>query len=260
MTDNNSFTNYNAEGADAGQNDNVTDQGQGPSFSNEGTPTDNTGVQPNNGGEVESLKNQIAGLEKRLHDKDEFIEQLKSERRDDSSKVQELQNQISELQERNQSIEQILERFKEEGTSSGDTGQNQLTPEEIEKLALNAVERKQSEQEMENNLRSVVNDLQKYYNPQELDSKISEQATQFGMTFDEAFEMAKTRPKAFRNLFMPQEKGNPGGEPPPSGSINSNALSGQAPPEANKSDKNFMEMSDVERLKAIQERMKTVAS
>lgn len=194
------------ENVQSGGGDNTDQGGQGASFdrdSQQGQKTNGVETSPNQGGS--DFQRQISVLEKRVSDKDSFIETLKGERQQDAQTIDELKRQIEQLEERSKSVEEVLERMRSSQDSSRDD-KPQLAPDEVEKLAEKAYERKKSEEVQTRNLEQIKHDLWNAYGREKVDERISEIASKVDMSFDEAFDMARTRPSAFRKLFLPNEK------------------------------------------------------
>lgn len=234
--------------------DNQPEGGQGPSFD---TSSQTQSDQNRDTGNQDGLQQQVSVLEKRLNDKDSFIDQLKGENRQKEEEIGSLKSQVEDLNKRAQSVEEVLERIRASEGGQGDDG-NRLTPEEAKQLAENAAKdvyhQQQSEKEKQSNLQSVQKELLQVYGNDKVDNKVSEIASNLEMTFDEAFEMAQTRPAAFRRLFI-GEKTNK--EPSaPGSSVNPEAFQ-NTQNQGDKDRRNLMEMrNDRERVSAIQERMK----
>lgn len=235
--------------------DNTQAGEQGPSFEQGSEqPTQQTQTQGQQGGN-ESLQRQVEVLEKRLRDKDEFIETLKTERKQDGDKISNLESKLEELSEKSRNVEEVLERMNRNDASHQSSQGNDstgLTREEAMKLAEDLYEQKQSQQEYEANLRSVAPEVQKAYGAEKADAKIAEIARQNDMTFDEAFDLAGRKPNAFRRLFLPQSSGS--SEPSaPSGSVNTAGFEGgekQAKPRTP-----FFKLNDTKsRMQAVYEK------
>lgn len=204
-----------------------------------------------------NLRQQISVLEKRLQDKDTFIETLKNERKDDSSTINNLKEQVEQLEQKSKSVEEVLERLK---ASQGgqDADGNRLTPEEAKRMAEDVYQQHRTQETRQANFNSVKQELLDRYGNEKVDSQVAETAQGMGMTFDEAFQMAETRPAVFRKLFIgdaPAKTSDPAG---PQGSVNTQALgNGEQPPKP----KPFVNMkSDKDRISAIQARMKNYST
>lgn len=233
--------------------DNQAGNEQGPSFDQGSAPQQQTAPQQQPPSQDGELRNQIGVLEKRLRDKDEFIETLKSERKQDSTTISDLQGRLEEMEKRSKSVEEVLERMQSSKGGQGEDG-NQLTPEDAKKLAADVYSQHETQKVRQANFQSVKQELLQTYGNDKVDAKVAETAESLGMTFDEAFEMAEARPAAFKRLFIPADAKVARDPAGPSGSVNTQGLSNEAP---QKSTKPFVSMSkDKDRIQAIQERMK----
>lgn len=238
--------------------DNQPDNGQGPSFDTGSAQNQQTANQQQTPGNQDGeLRKQIEVLEKRVRDKDEFIETLKSERKTDSSTIDSLKDQVQQLEERSKSVEEVLERMRASTGGQDDDG-NRLTPEEAKKMAEDVYQQHRTQEERQANFNSVKQELLSQYGNEKVDSKVAETAQGLGMTFDEAFEMAETRPAVFRRLFIGNTSAKPSDPAGPQGSVNTQALNEEP---TQKTSKPFVNMnSDRDRISAIQERMKNYST
>lgn len=189
--------------------------------------SNNAGGGGNQGTSVQELQEQINKLNKRLQDKDEFIDTLKNERRSDESTVQELQNKLSELEQKVQksaSIEEVMERMQNQQTGTNDTT-NHVDPQELEEKlkssVLSEIEQQQLSKQYEQNFNDCFKAAVEAYGNEKAGEEIRRLAGEYDMTIEEVDDLARKRPKFFKDTFLPK-----GQKPtaPSQGSVNSAAL------------------------------------
>lgn len=157
-----------------------------------------------------SVDEQLSKLNKRLSDKDEFIETLKSERRQDRERLEQMEAMMRKLEDKlgkETSIAEVINGMKNQPNQQSEkTSQIDLDKlvERAKTEALTAVEQKQLESTYQNNFSECARLVQQVYGADKVDSKIREIARDNDLTFEDAVEMAKTKPKAFRRLFVPE--------------------------------------------------------
>lgn len=174
MTDtfNNTTDNVDTGNNTFGSTDNADQAGQNPS-----------GVENN-------LQSQIAGMEKRLTDKDSHISTIESEN-------QSLREQIADVQEkieRMAKIEEALERMQENQNES--TQETALDENALINKTLEALDMKKRQATAEENFNSVAAELTKQFGADAVDNKVAQIASDNGLSFDDIVDLAKKSPNA----------------------------------------------------------------
>lgn len=178
MTDQNMFT------QDQGEQDQSTDTG----FQN--TDQGSAGQESVN---TQDIEYQVQVMQKRLNDKDEFINQLKDEN-------QQTREMYATLEERMQNLSQIEEvlnnRNNQQDVSNQETSldEDALVGKVIENL-----NKKETEQLMKANFEEAKKRLQEEFG-EHVEDKVSQAAQANGIAYDDMVEMAKKSPKAFYKL------------------------------------------------------------
>lgn len=162
----------------------------------------------------------IDKLNKRLQDKDAFIEQLLNERKQDRDKFQRYDEMLDSFEEKLsvfESSNDILEKLrsqdqKKEGNDHVENNQNtdpqkdepKLDPEYLRQqgfLTRDDLEAERMQKQREENLRQVTEKLAAKFGDK-IDENVRRLAEDTDMTFDEAFELASNKPRAFERLFI----------------------------------------------------------
>lgn len=162
----------------------------------------------------------IDKLNKRLQDKDAFIEQLLNERKQDRDKFQRYDDMLGQFEEKLsvfESSNDILEKLrsqdrKKEDTDPVENNQNtdpqqeepRLDPEYLRQqgfLTRDDLEADRKAQQREENLRQVTEKLAAKFGDK-IDENVRRLAEDTDMTFEEAFELASNKPRAFERLFI----------------------------------------------------------
>lgn len=177
-----------------------------------------------------SIDEQIAKMNKRIQDKDEFIDTLKSERQRDREQMEQMQRMLREFEEKlgkQSSISEVIEGLKNQQSRQTDST-SQFDPEElverVKKETLSAVENKQLQSVYAANFQENARLVQEVYGKEQADAKIRQIAAENDLSFEDAIEMARSKPKAFRRLFVPE--GTKARTPSSTGSINTAAFKG----------------------------------
>jgi len=166
----------------------------------ESTPTnlpDADKAQAGEQGEVDtkSPEYQIKILEKRLQDKDEFINTLKEE----NQKTREM---YASLEERLQNISKIEEVLSSKGQQQ-DVGTQEKTGLDEDALVGKVIEnlnKKQAEEQYQKNFNSVVERLKEEFGEQNIEAKVQEAAAANGFSVEDMKVTARKSPKAFFKL------------------------------------------------------------
>lgn len=161
----------------------------------------------------------IDKLNKRLQDKDAFIEQLLSERKQDRDKFQRYDEMLDSFEEKLsvfESSNDILEKLRsqdkqKEGNDQVATQETdpkkeepKLDPEYLRQqgfLTRDDLEAERMQKQREENLRQVTEKLAAKFGDK-IDENVRRLAEDTDMTFDEAFELASNKPRAFERLFI----------------------------------------------------------
>lgn len=139
-----------------------------------------------------SHQSDVDKINKRLNDKDEFINKLKSETAEYRQSIDTLREELS----KRPSLDEIMEHINQQ------TGSNPTTidPDDLINRAVEATEnrmsQKQVQQKTQDNIKSVSDILNKAFQGEDLDQKVATIAAENDMTFDEVFELAARNPKA----------------------------------------------------------------
>lgn len=156
---------------------------------------------------------QYAKLQKRLDDKDEFIETLKSERKADAEKMLKLEQQLQELQEQwqadrktNENVREAMEKItSQREVSSTDRAEVNLD-EVVEKATQRLKETMTAEQmaakQAENF--SKVEEAVKGTFGSEFMPALTKRCEELGMSLVELDNLAKAAPQAAIELLMPK--------------------------------------------------------
>lgn len=201
------MTTFNKSGDPAQQND----QGQGASFG-----ADQSQDNGNGGDEGSTVTQaQLAGILKRLDDKDAYIQQLQDENK-----------AMREAQSETPSMEDIMERLNQ---GNQQQQQPQQEPVDVDALvqqateaATNALTAKQQAEQRKDNFNKVQSILANKFGDN-VDADVRRLAAENDMTFDEAIEMAETKPNVLIKLFglNGQQSGGSGSPTPTTPSMNS---------------------------------------
>jgi len=218
-------------------------QEQGSSFSSEGKVDQTTQVnEPTD--KVEAV---LQKYEKRLHDKDDFIETLKAEKREVAEKLSKYERELNELKERleaqgqtSEKVDKALQELaqKREVGSNDNAGVN--LDEVIERATavmeekLTAKQRAEAEAE---NFRKVEAAVKEAHGDKYIDA-VSARCTELGMSLVELDRLAKVSPQAALDLLKLKPQGT---AKPTGGSVNTAAFKEQA---QQQKPKTVMGMSD----------------
>lgn len=169
--------------------------------------------------ETHKFGTDIDKLNKRLQDKDAFIEQLLSERKQDRDKFQRYDEMLGQFEEKLsvfESSNDILEKLRsqDQKKEGNDHVENQntdpkkeepkLDPEYLRQqgfLTRDDLEAERMQKQREENLRQVTEKLANKFGDK-IDENVRRLAEDTDMTFDEAFELASNKPRAFERLFI----------------------------------------------------------
>lgn len=194
-------------------------------------------------------------LQKRLQDKDEFIETLKAERREDRARFQKYDEILTEMAAQLSTIEnskQILDTLKSKGEQPPVEKPAVIDPEVLKSLGVvtrEELERERQEAAFQSNFQEVISVATKVFGDK-VNDVIKEKADSLGYTIDEARALAGTKPQAFIKLFIGDRPQNSGKETFNKGSVNTYGMQGvQDKPKFN------INMSLDERIAYINQRL-----
>lgn len=159
------------------------------------------------GVDTKSTEYQLQMLQKRLEDKDEFINTLKEENK-------ETRNMYATLEERMKNMEEISEvlKGKEQDVSSQVTSldENALVGKVIDSL-----NKKEQEALYQNNFDNVLSRLTEEFGSAHIEDKVAEAARANGLSVNDMKETARKSPTAFYNLVGLKNKDNRSFTPSP---------------------------------------------
>ena len=145
------------------------------------------------GASTHDIEYQVQVMQKRLNDKDEFINQLKEE----NQQTREMYATLEERMQNLSKIEEVLNnRNNQQDVNSQDTSldEDALVGKVIENL-----NKKETEQQMKANFEEARKRLQEEFG-EHVEDKVSQAAQANGVTYDDMVEMARKSPKAFYKL------------------------------------------------------------
>jgi hypothetical protein len=148
-----------------------------------------TAGQTNTGGE-NNLQSQIAGMEKRISDKDTHISTVESE----NLKLREQMAETQEKLEKMAKIEEALERMQ--ANQNGSTQDTALDENALINKTLEALDEKKREATAEENFNAVSAELTKQFGADAVDGKVAQIAKNNGLSFDDIVDLAKKSPNA----------------------------------------------------------------
>jgi len=145
-------------------------------------------------------------LLKRLKDKDDFIETLKSETKDYRDKIQQLESQLQQAK----TIDELLERVKDyEPSDTHEPTAPRLDEDKLlsklEERVFGKLSQKQREDVEMQNWNESVSKLQEKFGDKYADY-VRSRATELSVPIHEMDRLAKTSPKAFLELVSGQQQ------------------------------------------------------
>lgn len=166
----------------------TNDQGnQGTTGTGFASGTDNSNNVDNDSGS--NLQQQIDVMQKRIGDKDSFIDTLKEE----NQKLREEMTSIATKVESMGSVEDQLKRMEEAKNSNQDTT---LDEETLVSKILGTLEAKTTQEVQDKNFKEVSETLVKTYGADKVDDVVRQAAAKVNLKFDDMLELAKKSPKA----------------------------------------------------------------
>lgn len=146
--------------------------------------------------DTKSPEYQLNVLQKRVNDKDEFIDTLKREN-------QETREMYASLEERLKNVEKIDEVLNKQGQNQQDVN-NQATGLDENELVGKVIEnlnKKQAEEEMNKNYNVALGRLNNEFGEQHIETKVQEAAKQNGLSVNDMVQTARKSPQAFYKLM-----------------------------------------------------------
>lgn len=143
--------------------------------------------------DTRSVEYQLQMMQKRLGDKDEFINQLQEE----NQKTREM---YATLEERMQNLSKIEEVLNKRGTQDVSNQDTTLDEDVLVGKVIENLNKKESEQKMQANLEAAKQRLAQEFG-QHVEDKVSQAAQANGMAYDDMVQMARKSPTAFYKLM-----------------------------------------------------------
>lgn len=178
MTDQNSFAN------DNGNN--------GTTASNFNAGTDHSAASDLDTGS--KLQQQIDGMQKRMSDKDDFINTLQGENQTLREKMADIEARLESMG----SVEDALQRMDAAKNSNQDTT---LDEETLVSKVLGKMEAKTAEERATANFKQVSDHLTKTYGADKVDSIVAKAAQENNLSFDDMIALAKKSPQAVYKML-----------------------------------------------------------
>jgi len=158
-----------------------------------GTPQDTPDI------DVAKLQQDMEIMQKRVDDSQTFITQLKEEKRAQDQEIQELRT----LSEKATALEQVLQTPQHPEAQPETTSQpsaDEIATKAAE-LATQTIQSMEQERVHEQNFAATNTKLVETYGDK-CNDVVTDKAASLGMSFDDALDMAKRRPKVFETLFI----------------------------------------------------------
>lgn len=168
--------------------------------SQEGTDFGQSGEAPtgdlNDGQGID--KQEYETLQKRFTDSQDHIARLERENAEARDKVVELEAGLSKAT----TLDDALARIANQGEGQ----QNNVDPTDVAQIVEQVLGQKETASKQETNWSTVQNELTKTYSDwKTADAKVQERARDLDISLQDASQMARTNPKAFLKLFVPDE-------------------------------------------------------
>lgn len=161
----------------------------------------------------------IGKLEKRLNDKDQFIETLKQEKRQQDQRIAEMEEKLNQVKSTEEILQELESRQSAEGTQSGESDNSSNDGQSAEEILRQAEERvmsrlteQQQKQKEQDNFKQVQEQLTSIYGDQ-ADETVRQKAQENDMDWNEAVQMASRNPKLFMKLFGTEKEQSQGAQP-----------------------------------------------
>lgn len=186
----------------------------------------------------------LAKLQKRLDDSQNFIEQLKRERQEDRRLIEELRSKPSHSLDE---IKDLITKARTDGTDPT------IDPDTLVKTVYERVNQNMSQQEAQKRERANFDEVTQTLTSKfgaDVDAKVSEIAQEVGLSLAEVVEMSKKNPKAVYKLLGITEKSTVANAS--KGSVNT---FGMAPPPPAKSPSIMAARNEKERVDVFAQRL-----
>lgn len=147
-------------------------------------------------------------LQKRLTDKDKFIEQLKTENAEMRKTVENADNAAQELEQLKNELKELKENSeKNSGAQPRDNTNPSLTETDIEELVARTITKQEQERTAGQNILKANEEMIKIYGDREKASEaVKARAQELGLSMDEVKTIASKSPSAFARLVeVPKE-------------------------------------------------------
>lgn len=181
----------------------MTDNSFANDDSNKGTTgfVANTDADNSGSGSQESgneLQHQIDVMQKRMGDKDDFINTLQGENQTLREKMADIEAKLDSMG----SVEDQIERIKQAQESNQETNLDEDT---LVKNVLGRIDQKTAQEKAEANFKAVSDKLTKTYGAEKVDDIVARAAQENGLAFDDMFDLARKSPEAvFRMVGIKQ--------------------------------------------------------
>lgn len=173
------------------QNKFIQDQGEHDSQSFQQADTDVAGQE---NPDTHSIEYQVQVMQKRLNDKDEFINKLQTE----NQQTREMYASLEERMQNLSKIEEVLNnRFEQQDVSNQDTN---LDEDALVGKVIETFKSKEAEQRMQDNYNTVLERMRNEIGEEHIESKVSEAAQANGLSVDDMVSLAKKSPSAFYRM------------------------------------------------------------
>ena len=139
------------------------------------------------------LQQQMDVMQKRIGDKDNFIDTLKGENQTLREKMADIDARLESMG----SVEDALARIGEAKKSNQDTT---LDEETLVSKVLGKMQAKSDSEKADANFQMVSATLTKTYGADQVDTIVRKAAAENGLTFDDMFALAKKSPKALYSM------------------------------------------------------------
>lgn len=177
----------------------MTDQNLFTQDQGEQTPTTPSFQNPDQGNgqegavDTHSIEYQVQVMQKRLGDKDEFIQQLQQE----NQQTREMYATLEERMQNLTKIEEVLNnRLEQQDVSNQDTS---LDEDALVGKVIDNLNKKETEAKMDANFQQVVSKLNSAYG-NHVEEKVNQAAQANGMAYDDMVKLARKSPQAFYKL------------------------------------------------------------
>lgn len=157
--------------------------------------TDQSAAGSEGGVDTHSPEYQLSILQKRLQDKDEFINTLKEE-------GQSYREMVAQMDERLKNMEQISEVLNKSGQEQDVSNQDtNLDEDALVGKVIENLSKQEAEKRMEANWNTVVSTVEDKFGKQYVNEKVKQAADANGLSVSDMKETARKSPQAFYKLM-----------------------------------------------------------